>query len=106
MRFCPGTDNPADIPTRGIAASGLENDELWCNGPRWLKTSEENWPENANLQKVPLEAMEELKSIDFPVINLSVTSDVKLEILIDSHRFSSFDKLLRITAWVKRFAYM
>ena len=39
--------------------------------------------------------MEELKSSDFTVINLSVTSDIKLEILIDSHRFSSFDRLLR-----------
>ena len=106
LRFCPGTDNPADIPTRGITASGLENNELWRNGLRWLKTSEENWPENADLQKVPLEVMEELKSIDFTVINLSATSDVKLEILINSHRFSSFDKLLRITAWVKRFVYM
>ena len=49
--------------------------------------------------------MEELKSSDFTVINISVTSDVKLETLIDSHHFSSFDKLLRITAWVKRFVY-
>ena len=49
--------------------------------------------------------MEEFKSSDFTVINFSVTSDVKLETLIDSHRFSSFDKLLRITAWVKRFVY-
>ena len=49
--------------------------------------------------------MEELKSSDFTVINLLVTSDVKLETLIDSHRFSSFDKLLRITTWVKRFVY-
>ena len=53
LRFCPGTDNPADIPTRGIASSGLENNELWLNGPRWLKTGEENWPENVDLQKVP-----------------------------------------------------
>ena len=105
LRFCPGTDNPADIPTRGITASGLENSDLWWNGPRWLKTGEENWPENVDFQKVSPEAMEELKSSDFIVINLSVTSDIKLETLIDSHCFSSFDKLLRITAWVKRFVY-
>ena len=49
--------------------------------------------------------MEELKSSDFTVINFLVTSDVKLETLIDSHHFSSFDKLLRITTWVKRFVY-
>ena len=105
LRFCSGTDNLADIPTQGIAASGLENYELWWNGPRWLKTSEENWPENADLQKVPPKAMAELKSSDFTVINLSVTSDVKLETLIHSHHFSSFGKLLRITAWMKRSVY-
>ena len=33
--------------------------------------------------------MEELKSSDFTVINLLVTSDVKLETLIDSHHFST-----------------
>ena len=49
--------------------------------------------------------MEKLKSSDFTVINLSVTSDVKPETMIDSHHFSSFDKLLRITSWVKRFVY-
>ena len=49
--------------------------------------------------------MEELKSSDFTVINLLVTSDVKLETLIDSHHFGSFDKLLRITTWVERFVY-
>ena len=107
LRFCPGTDNPADIPTRGIAVSGLENDELWWSGTRWLKTGEENWPENADLQKVPYlpEAMEELKSSDFTVINLSVTSDVKLETFVNSHRISSFDKLLRIIASLKRIVY-
>ena len=78
LRFCPDTDNPADIPTRGTAASGLEHNELSWNGPRLFKTSEENWPENADLQKVTPEAMEELKSSDLTVINLSVTSDVNL----------------------------
>ena len=105
MRFCPGTDNPADISTRDIVASGLENNELWWNGPRWLKNSEENWLENADLQKVPSEAMEELKSSEFTVINLLVTSNVQLKILIDSHHFSSFDKLRLITTWLKRFVH-
>ena len=36
LRFCPKTDNPSDIPTRGKAATGLENNELWWNGPRFL----------------------------------------------------------------------
>ena len=39
-RFCPGNQNPADFLTRGISAAQLKENELWWNGPNWLKQSQ------------------------------------------------------------------
>lgn len=38
--YCPGSKNPADIPSRGMTASELLESELWLNGPDWLCTSQ------------------------------------------------------------------
>ncbi|MCG8433420.1 MAG: A17 family peptidase, partial [Gammaproteobacteria bacterium] len=42
---CPGTENPADIPSRGINAKDLVESELWLKGPHWLCQSPDTWPE-------------------------------------------------------------
>ena len=34
--FCPGSDNPADLITRGLLADKLLNNPLWLKGPPWL----------------------------------------------------------------------
>jgi hypothetical protein len=36
--YCPTHQNPADLLTRGISATELENSQLWWNGPTWLGT--------------------------------------------------------------------
>ena len=33
---CPGTKNPADLPSTGVTASYLLKNILWLNGPEWL----------------------------------------------------------------------
>ena len=33
---CPGADNPADIPSRGMNVEELSKSELWLDGPAWL----------------------------------------------------------------------
>lgn len=43
-RFCPGTLNPSDLPTRGLSAIELSTNEIWWDGPQFLKSSEEEWP--------------------------------------------------------------
>ena len=43
-RFCPGSLNPADLPSRGISAQELSNKSLWFNGPDFLVIDEDLWP--------------------------------------------------------------
>ena len=42
--FCPGLENPADIPTHRLSVEVLLRSSLWWNGPAWLQQSKENWP--------------------------------------------------------------
>ena len=35
-RYCPSTDNPTDLLTRGITYDTLNSSELWKHGPKWL----------------------------------------------------------------------
>ena len=39
-------ENPADIPTRGCTVEELQRNELWWNGPPWLKNMEVETNEN------------------------------------------------------------
>ncbi|MCG8622721.1 MAG: hypothetical protein MJE68_12095, partial [Proteobacteria bacterium] len=38
---CPGQENPADMPSRGITISELAASKLWRSGPKWLKSGME-----------------------------------------------------------------
>ena len=35
---CPGKDNPADLPSRGISTIELQSSRIWLHGPTWLPT--------------------------------------------------------------------
>ena len=43
-RHCPGEINPANLPTRGVSAKELANNQLWWEGPEFLKEDLEQLP--------------------------------------------------------------
>ena len=95
-RFCPGNENPADLLTRGENLDSVIHNQLWWNGPAWLKNSEENWPEN----KLEVSPESETEMVKITVCNHSTTKSVSR--VIDPAKYEKFLKLARVTAYVLR----
>ena len=106
-RFCPGGENPADLPSRSCRVRELVHNQLWWEGPEFLKKSSDVWP-NMPTRYDPSEAHEEqVRSSPDTVHSLpSVTpnrSIINLEAIMNIERYSSKLRLLRVTSFVLRF---
>ena len=106
---CPGSENPADLPSRGASASVLSSD-LWQHGPSWLRADPLTWPRTQTDSVEPTECAEEARKMVMPARVISgpqVASgaNMRLSQLIDAERYSSLDRLLRVTAWVLRWIH-
>ncbi|XP_038113822.1 uncharacterized protein LOC119767919 [Culex quinquefasciatus] len=52
----PGTENPADIISRGMTPAQLQYQSLWFHGPCWLKLDKVNWPHVQQIREEDLDA--------------------------------------------------
>ena len=41
---CPESQNPADLPFRGMGSDALKQSRLWWHGPFWLVKEKKIWP--------------------------------------------------------------
>ncbi|XP_063837162.1 uncharacterized protein LOC135086306 [Ostrinia nubilalis] len=83
-------ENPADYASRGVTPSELKNKSLWLNGPEFLITKTINY-------KKPTELTTEIEAIK--VHNITTEEDF-------FERFSKLRKLIRVTAYRRRFLQM
>lgn len=92
----PGTENPADVASRGIMPSEIKDHPLWWTGPNWLKGDQHRWP----VQHPILidDSLLELKEVKCAIVQIQ-----KMELYDLANRFSSWNKLIRITAYCCRF---
>lgn len=44
-RYCPGEQNPADLPSHGLPANEMVDSSMWWCGPQFLQFPEEEWPQ-------------------------------------------------------------
>ena len=106
-RFCPGSDNPADLPSRGVKAATLAVSKEWWEGPAWLRSSEETWPPPRTANESCEEALKEMKVRPKKqleaAVNMVGTTNPSLEHLIKPEHYKV--KLFRITAYVLRFIH-
>ena len=95
----PGEKNPADDATRGLELRDMSTESRWFQGPSFLHEGEKSWP----LDRRPYETdcTEEGKQ-ELAKISLTFQSNRSFP-LLDADRFSSWLKLLRVTAWIMRF---
>nr|XP_054773990.1 uncharacterized protein LOC129282079 [Lytechinus pictus] len=85
--------NPADDVSRGLPVRKLS--ERWKQGPAFLYRSYEEWPS----EKAIPEAETEIEAERRRVNHISVKNND----VIDVKRFSSWKKLIRVTAYVLKF---
>ncbi|XP_064475231.1 uncharacterized protein LOC135389144 [Ornithodoros turicata] len=94
-RHCPGTENVADMVTRGLRLTTLTTNDKWWNGPNWL-TDEQAWPEECfEAPSCREEAKHEQTAL--------ATTTAPAEEVTRCTNFSSLNRLHRVTAWIKRF---
>ena len=104
-RFCPG-GNPADLPSRSCRGKELVHNQLWWQGPEFLKKSPEVWPDiptkydSADAHKEQVRNPPEIIH-SLPILNPAISS-IDLAAVIHIERYSSKLKLLRVTALVHR----
>ena len=107
-RHVKGEENPADLTTRGIMPTDFKEQEVWFKGPAWLKLPINQWPvadldvESTDESVVEMKAADKEK-LSKNVVMVSVSYDC--EDVIDLKRFNDFMRLLRITAYVRRFIH-
>ena len=101
---CPGRENPADLPTRGLTPTELATNQLWKCGPDWLKALEPLC-RTSSLEEIPELCLAELKASSKVRVHSLLTPHLPHRIgsIIDVKRFSSIHKLLRVTAYVLKF---
>ena len=106
-RHCPGLLNPADLPSRGMSGERLSSDLLWWNGPSFLKLTEEKWPIS---EAPPTSKTIEAELVKNPTLSTHAMTisntqipTVNLDEIIQCTNFSTFNRLMRVTAYVLRF---
>ncbi|GFV16454.1 uncharacterized protein TNCV_1526001 [Trichonephila clavipes] len=105
-RYCKGKDNPADLISRGLPLNDLKNNKIWWHGPKWLTMKQTEWPlfsEPIIETEINNDKLELKKSINVNRLKRAVEKRQIENNLIS--RYSSFSKLIRISALCLRFIY-
>lgn len=107
-KHIPTTLNPADCASRGLSPGELINHKLWWQGPPFLREADENWPIGVQSTFAPQE--EEALLAEMRPSQLACSITLAYEVLEIQHiilldRYSSLEKLLRITAYCMRIAH-
>ena len=95
----PGCDNPADLVTRGVSVSQL--DQLkWLHGPPFLSTFMDSWPVSAECPSLSADDAEVKKGNSLPSHTFVFMNDVSpnpIDTLIQ--HYSSWYRLKRAVSW-------
>jgi hypothetical protein len=107
IRYINTKENPADVATRGTNPKALMENSLWWNGPIWLSDPSSTWSSQKELFHKDCDKNVEERTV--PIASL-IADDTKHEIVIQSgpynidiERYSSYTRLIRVTALVMKF---
>ena len=84
--------DPAYCASRGLLPQELLTHDLWWNGPKWLHSDPIGWPSQP--MSPPVACTSELKNVCTVTLN---------PVHWIEGRFSNYNRLLRVNAWIHRF---
>ncbi|KMQ87989.1 hypothetical protein RF55_12602, partial [Lasius niger] len=91
----PGKNNPADCASRGLLPTELVDHHLWWSGPDFLHSSHP--VPSCQLQTVPIDCQTEQRARVMTATTVEPTEEHHL-----LKRYSYLHRLLRVTAWCRR----
>ncbi|XP_053372951.1 uncharacterized protein LOC128546453 [Mercenaria mercenaria] len=109
FEYVSGDQNPADVASRGCSLTKLSVCELWWNGPWWLHEQESTWLKHSgNVCERNSCAKDEINDSENVMIQFSTRENKSSYVFsspfeIDSEKYSSVTKMLRVTALALRF---
>ena len=98
-RYVNTAENPADVGSRGCRANQLQ--ESWFQGPKWL-SDRGSWPKDIVTKSTTETEMEAKRIKEVFAAAISAKDDDQLNMLLTKY---NLHKILRVTAWIKRFIY-
>ena len=95
-RYVDAGENPSDTPSRGATVDTLKNNKNWWHGPQWIN-NEKGWP---SVLVIPANAVQLEKSAN--TLLAAAEGPTKYPMIINLERYSSWGKLIRVSAYVLR----
>ncbi|XP_012285896.1 uncharacterized protein LOC105702705 [Orussus abietinus] len=95
-KHVPSAQNPADCASRGLQPQELQDFSLWWNGPQWLRQPSSSWP-----REEPSSA-EDAQQEERPIRTHLTQTTHPWDLIL---RYSDLRKLIRVTAYCRRFVY-
>lgn len=111
FEYIPTNENPADVATRGTSTKKLTSNRLWWHGPVWLNCEEIYWKHFLfnDDESVKRSYQSEIRKAAKESISHLIASNDYMESVeeapygIQSDKYSSFIRLIRVTGWIIRF---
>ncbi|XP_043279324.1 uncharacterized protein [Venturia canescens] len=89
-----GKENPADCASRGISPSELLQHPLWWTGPAFLRHRASSWASGEFIES------RELPETRYHTLTTTAPLQIKINPLLK--QFSNYNRLLRVSAWCRR----
>lgn len=97
--YVPSQSNPADILTRPGKADLVSN-AIWWSGPSFLEKGSELWPTMPNSGETI-----EIPEVVCHITDTTNTTTPPNDISILIHKYSNYNRLLHVVAYVQRFIF-
>ena len=76
-RHCPGSLNPADVPSRGMNGHEMVNCSTWWDGPKYRQLPESEWPNDQSTTETSYDSMLEVVKNPPEVTHVLAASEEK-----------------------------